>query len=101
MGQPPFVDRIEVNKDSKTELWNFEMLPPSYLIPAGWTRSSKVWRQKRSPPTASSTAPGRNLCFRHASDGKTLTMRAADSKSGTGAVTSAPFSRSWSRYLEA
>jgi hypothetical protein len=29
-----------VNPAGKTELWNFEMLPPSYLVPAGWTRST-------------------------------------------------------------
>lgn len=29
-----------VNEDGVTELWNFEMFPPSYLIRAGWTRSS-------------------------------------------------------------
>jgi hypothetical protein len=29
-----------VNGAGKAELWNFEMLPPTYLIPAGWTRST-------------------------------------------------------------
>ena len=31
---------LEVSSAGKTELWNFEMLPPSYLVPAGWTRST-------------------------------------------------------------
>jgi len=31
---------MEVTKDGRTELWNFEMLPPSYLIQAGWTKNS-------------------------------------------------------------
>jgi hypothetical protein len=31
---------MEVVRDGKTELWNFEMLPPSYLVPAGWTRNT-------------------------------------------------------------
>jgi hypothetical protein len=29
-----------VNGAGKAELWNFEMLPPNYLVPAGWTRST-------------------------------------------------------------
>ena len=29
-----------VNSEGETEIWNFEMLPPSYLIRAGWTRST-------------------------------------------------------------
>jgi hypothetical protein len=28
------------NDEGQVVLWNFEMLPPSYLIRAGWTRSS-------------------------------------------------------------
>jgi hypothetical protein len=31
---------MEVVREGKTEIWNFEMLPPSYLVPAGWTRST-------------------------------------------------------------
>jgi len=29
-----------VNADGETELWNFEMMPPSFLIRDGWTRST-------------------------------------------------------------
>jgi hypothetical protein len=29
-----------VTSEGETEVWNFEMLPPTYLIRAGWTRSS-------------------------------------------------------------
>ena len=39
-GNPHSWIELQVTKDNKTELWNFEMLPPSYLIPAGWTRST-------------------------------------------------------------
>jgi hypothetical protein len=39
-GNPHAWLELTVTKDNKTELWNFEMLPPSYLIPAGWTRST-------------------------------------------------------------
>jgi hypothetical protein len=32
---------LEVQKrDGVTEIWNLEMLPPSYLVRAGWTRST-------------------------------------------------------------
>lgn len=31
---------LEVVRAGKTELWNFELLPPSYLIPAGWTKTT-------------------------------------------------------------
>src|SRR5262245_53691544 len=31
---------MEVVRQGKTEIWNLEMLPPSYLVPAGWTRST-------------------------------------------------------------
>jgi hypothetical protein len=29
-----------INEEGEAELWNLEMLPPSYLIPAGWTRNT-------------------------------------------------------------
>jgi hypothetical protein len=35
-----WIEMEVVNSAGKTELWNLEMLPPSYLIPAGWTRST-------------------------------------------------------------
>ena len=41
-----WIEMEVVNKDGKTELWNFEMNPPSYLIPAGWTRSTVKFGDK-------------------------------------------------------
>jgi hypothetical protein len=35
-----WIEMEVVSTTGETELWNFEMLPPSYLIRAGWTRSS-------------------------------------------------------------
>ena len=35
-----WIEMEVVNSGGKAELWNLEMLPPSYLIPAGWTRST-------------------------------------------------------------
>ena len=35
-----WIEMEVVNSECVTQLWNFEMLPPSYLIRAGWTRSS-------------------------------------------------------------
>jgi len=35
-----WIEMEVVNAAGETEIWNFEMLPPSYLIRAGWTRSS-------------------------------------------------------------
>jgi hypothetical protein len=69
---------LEVNKDGKTELWNFEMLPPSYLIPAGWTRSSIKFGDKLKV-TANGFidgTPGGIFVSVTLPDGKTLTQRA-------------------------
>ena len=35
-----WIEMEVVNAAGETEVWNLEMLPPSYLIRAGWTRSS-------------------------------------------------------------
>ena len=35
-----WIEMDVVNKDGKTETWNLEMMPPSWLVKAGWTRSS-------------------------------------------------------------
>jgi len=35
-----WIEMEVVNAAGETEIWNFEMLPPTYLIRAGWTRSS-------------------------------------------------------------
>jgi hypothetical protein len=35
-----WIEMEVVNAAGETEIWNLEMLPPSYLIRAGWTRSS-------------------------------------------------------------
>jgi len=69
---------LEVTKDGKTELWNFEMLPPSYLIPAGWTRSSIKFGDKLKV-TANGFidgTPGGIFVSVTLPDGKTLTQRA-------------------------
>ena len=34
-----WIEMEVVDGAGKPALWNFEMLPPTYLIPAGWTRS--------------------------------------------------------------
>jgi hypothetical protein len=47
-----------VNGAGKAELWNFEMLPPNYLVPAGWTRSSiKAGDRVKVTANVSLTAP--------------------------------------------
>lgn len=35
-----WIEMEVVNDDGETLLWNLEMLPPSYLVRAGWTRST-------------------------------------------------------------
>ena len=69
---------LEVVKDGKTELWNFEMLPPSYLIPLGWTRSTIKYGDKVKV-TANGFrdgTPGGLFVSITLPDGKTLTQRA-------------------------
>ena len=69
---------MEVTKDGKTELWNFEMLPPTYLIPAGWTRSTIKFgdRVKITANGFTDGTPGGIFVSIALPDGKTLTMRA-------------------------
>ena len=35
-----WIEMEVVDASGKAALWNFEMLPPTYLIPAGWTRTT-------------------------------------------------------------
>ena len=69
---------LQVTKDNKAELWNFEMLPPSYLIPAGWTRSTVKFGDKVKVTANGFTdgTPGGIFVSVTLPDGKTLTMRA-------------------------
>jgi len=66
------------NKDGKTELWNLEMLPPSYLIPAGWTRATIKYGDKVKV-TANGFmdgSPGGIFVSITLPNGQTLTQRA-------------------------
>ena len=77
-GNPHSWIELEVTKDNKTDLWNFEMLPPSYLIPAGWTRSTLKFGDKVKV-TANGFidgTPGGIFVSITLADGKTLTQRA-------------------------
>jgi hypothetical protein len=67
-----------VNSAGKTEVWNFEMLPPTYLIPAGWTRSTVKFGDKVKV-TANGFAdgtPGGIFVSITLANGQTLTQRA-------------------------
>ena len=77
-GNPHSWIEMEVTKDGKTELWNFEMLPPSYLIPAGWTRSTlKIGdKVKVTANGFIDGTPGGLFVSITLADGKTLTQRA-------------------------
>jgi Family of unknown function (DUF6152) len=35
-----WIEMDVVNEDGETEVWNFEMNPPSFLVGGGWTRST-------------------------------------------------------------
>jgi hypothetical protein len=68
---------LEVTTNGKTELWNFEMLPPSYLVPAGWTRST-IKAGDRVKVTANGFldgSPGGLFVSITLPDGKTLGQR--------------------------
>jgi hypothetical protein len=68
---------LEVVNDGKTQLWNFEMLPPSFLIPAGWTRST-VKPGERVKVTANGFldgSPGGIFVSVTLPDGKTVGQR--------------------------
>jgi hypothetical protein len=67
-----------VNSAGKTELWNFEMNPPNFLIPAGWTRSTVKFGDKVKV-TANGFAdgtPGGIFVSITLPNGQTLTQRA-------------------------
>lgn len=77
-GNPHSWIELQVPKGNTTELWNFEMLPPSYLIPAGWTRSTIKFGDKIKV-TANGFldgTPGGIFVSVTLPDGKTLTQRA-------------------------
>jgi hypothetical protein len=77
-GNPHAWLELQVTRDNKSELWNFEMLPPSYLIPAGWTRST-VKAGDKVKVTANGMidgSPGGLFVSITLADGKTLGQRA-------------------------
>jgi hypothetical protein len=76
-GNPHAWLELQVTRDNKSELWNFEMLPPSYLIPAGWTRST-VKAGDKVKVTANGMidgSPGGLFVSITLPDGKTLGQR--------------------------
>lgn len=77
-GNPHAWLELQVTRDNKSELWNFEMLPPSYLIPAGWTRSTvKVGdKVKVTANGMIDGSPGGLFVSITLPDGKTLGQRA-------------------------
>ena len=77
-GNPHAWLELQVTRDNKSELWNFEMLPPSYLIPAGWTRSTvKVGdKVKVTANGMIDGSPGGLFVSITLADGKTLGQRA-------------------------
>jgi hypothetical protein len=72
-----WIEMEVVNSAGKTELWNFEMLPPSFLIPVGWTRST-VKAGDRVKVTANGFldgSPGGIFVSVTLPDGKTIGQR--------------------------
>lgn len=72
-----WIEMEVVSSAGKTELWNFEMLPPSYLVPAGWTRST-IKAGDRVKITANGFtdgSPGGIFVSITLPDGKTLGQR--------------------------
>jgi Family of unknown function (DUF6152) len=69
---------LEVNSGGKMEVWNFEMLPPNYLIPAGWTRSTVKYGDKVKVTANGFTdgTPGGIFVSITLPNGQTLTQRA-------------------------
>jgi hypothetical protein len=83
-----WIEMEVVNSAGKTELWNFEMLPPSYLIPAGWTRSTIKTgdRVKVSANGFLDGMPGGIFVSVTLPDGKTLGQRGGGGARGAGAA---------------
>ena len=82
-----WIEMEVVNKAGTAELWNFEMLPPSYLIPAGWTRST-IKPGDRVKVTANGFldgTPGGIFVSVTLPDGKTLGQRGGGGGAGGGA----------------
>jgi hypothetical protein len=82
-----WIEMEVVNAAGKAELWNFEMLPPTYLIPAGWTRST-VKPGDRVKITANGFldgTPGGIFVSVTLPDGKTLGQRGGGGGAGGGA----------------
>ena len=72
-----WIEMEVVDGAGKAALWNFEMLPPTYLIPAGWTRST-VKPGDRVKVTANGFldgSPGGIFVSITLPDGKTLGQR--------------------------
>ncbi len=84
---------IEVtNAKGVAEIWNLEMMPPSYLIPAGW-KSSTVKsgdKVKFSARPMKNGDPGGLFVSITLPDGKTLTQTAPRGGAPAGAGAAAP-----------
>jgi hypothetical protein len=73
-----WIEMEVVTSDGTTEVWNLEMLPPSYLIRAGWTRST-IKAGDRVTVEANGFLngdPGGIFVSLTLPDGRTLTQRA-------------------------
>ena len=82
-----WIEMEVVDSAGKAELWNFEMLPPTYLIPAGWTRNT-VKPGDRVKITANGFLdgmPGGIFVSVTLPDGKTLGQRGGGGGAGGGA----------------
>ena len=82
-----WIEMEVVDGAGKPALWNFEMLPPTYLIPAGWTRST-VKPGDRVKVTANGFldgTPGGIFVSVTLPDGKTLGQRGGGGARGGGA----------------
>ena len=82
-----WIEMEVIDGAGKAALWNFEMLPPTYLIPAGWTRST-VKPGDRVKVTANGFldgTPGGIFVSVTLPDGKTLGQRGGGGARGGGA----------------
>jgi hypothetical protein len=82
-----WIEMEVVDGAGKPALWNFEMLPPTFLIPAGWTRST-VKPGDRVKVTANGFldgTPGGIFVSVTLPDGKTLGQRGGGGARGGGA----------------
>jgi hypothetical protein len=73
-----WIEMEVVNAAGETEIWNLEMNPPSFLIPAGWTRSTIATGDRVTVVARPmvSGAPGGLFVSITLPDGEELTQRA-------------------------